>query len=249
MGLVARGAHSGRAHGVRALDLFCGGGGAALGMIAAGFDVTGVDIEPKHAKVYPGKFVCGDATNPPFDLADFDFVWASPPCQAFSVASKMRGTAHKHPDMIPDVRALLYGHPMTAIENVPGAPIRSDVVLTGPMVGLNRIVRRRHFELSWFPGLLPPPITRLGRKAWSWKNGNKGAVCITKRLCSPMHWYPRKKAGLPGRITPEEACEAMGIDLPMDGSQVGESIPPAYAEFIARSVLMEMAHMEVRHDN
>ena len=33
---------------LRALDLFCGGGGAALGLIQAGYDVTGVDINPRH---------------------------------------------------------------------------------------------------------------------------------------------------------------------------------------------------------
>ena len=35
---------------MRALDLFCGGGGAALGMIAAGFRVTGVDIDPSTSR-------------------------------------------------------------------------------------------------------------------------------------------------------------------------------------------------------
>ena len=38
-----------------ALDLFCGGGGAALGILEAGFDrVVGIDI--KRHKHYPGDF-------------------------------------------------------------------------------------------------------------------------------------------------------------------------------------------------
>ena len=56
---------------MRALDLFCGGGGATIGILRAGFDeVVGVDNNPRHARIYPGKFVCADATNPPFDLGD-----------------------------------------------------------------------------------------------------------------------------------------------------------------------------------
>ncbi len=45
--------------------------------------------------------------------------------------------AARHPDLIPQTRALLAPHPFTIIENVPRAPIRADVVLTGPMVLLS----------------------------------------------------------------------------------------------------------------
>ena len=118
---------------MRALDLFCGGGGAARGILAAGFDeIVGIDIAD-HRKAYPGHFILGDALNPPARLEDFDFVWASPPCQAFSLATYGSGKAHRDdlPNLIPHTRELLSAHPWTAIENVRHAPVRPDVVLTG----------------------------------------------------------------------------------------------------------------------
>ena len=213
-----------------ALDLFCGGGGAALGLMEAGFDVVGVDRVRRHAKVYPGTFICVDALNPPVDLADFDLVWTSPPCQAFSPITMNH--KHKHPDIIETVRRLLMGHPCTVIENVPRAPIRCDLALTGPMVGLNRIVRRRHFELSWWPGLQPQPQT-LPRKEW--REGR--AVTVTTSLCAWSHYYHRKRAGLPGRVPVAEAREVMGITIPMTARQVGEAVPPPFAKYVAELAL------------
>ena len=68
---------------MKLLDLFCGGGGAAVGYHRAGFaDITGVDID-QHDN-YPFSFVRGDALE---YLAahghKYDAIHASPPCQVF----------------------------------------------------------------------------------------------------------------------------------------------------------------------
>ena len=217
---------------MKALDLFCGGGGACIGLQQAGFDVTGIDINP-HPN-YPGTFIQADALRLPVDILDFEFVWASPPCQRYSVATVMGGyDPQSYPDMVPDVQALIDGHPYSCIENVPGSPLRKDVVLTGPVVGLDRIHRKRIFELSWFM-LSPQPI---GLAKGLWERGL--GVTVTKSLSSSSHYYTRKAAGLTGHVSNAEAKEVMGIDdrHKMTNAEIGEAVPPPYSEFIAREVI------------
>ena len=213
-----------------ALDLFCGGGGAALGLLQAGFDVV-VGIDHKPRRNYPGFFIQADALTPPVILSDFDFVWASPPCQAYSCRSPKYKM--KHPDLVSDVRNLLNGHPWTCIENVPGSPVRPDVVLTGPSMNLPKIQRNRHFELSFFM-LYPPPL-RVPRAQWVAGE----AYTITTSLGASAHFYPRKSRGLPGALTKSEAKVAMGIPLAhqMTRHEIGEAVPPPYAKFIADAVV------------
>ena len=222
--------------GLLALDLFCGGGGAAEGLRNAGFTVVGVDSNPRCGRYYPGLFVCADALEPPVRLDAFDLIWASPPCQRWSPATRGAGDPRRHPDHIPATRRLLAEHPYTIIENVPGAPIRDDVILTGPTVGLDRILRRRHFELSFWSGLMPPPVLT---------NTHPDVVTITTSMSSSNHFYRRKSQGLPGRLSPAEARAAMGITTEMPGYMVGEAVPPAYAQLLAEAALAAAARSGV----
>ncbi len=116
-----------------------------MGLHRAGFEVVGVDVSPQPE--YPFEFVRADALKFPID--GFAFVWASPPCQAFTAYK--RRTAHVRPrrNLIPATRARLEaaGVPYV-IENVVGAPLIDPVMLCGSMFGLD-VQRHRLFETSF----------------------------------------------------------------------------------------------------
>ena len=227
-----------------ALDLFSGAGGAALGLLDAGFDeVVGIDI--REPTGYPGTFIHANVAYLPVKMERFDFVWASPPCQRFSKGSLYRAEADKkHKNWIPFTKWLLKDHPYTCIENVMMAYtkgyMRADVTLTGPSNGLNHIQRTRVFETSFF--MLQPPRINIPREQW--KKGE--AVTITGSLGSASHFYPRKAKGLKGKLTNKEGRDFMGIgnQLVMTDKELGESVPPPYSERIGRAALDIMKNVE-----
>lgn len=207
---------------LRALDLFCGAGGVSMGLHLAGFDVTGIDIKPQPH--YPFRFVQADAMRLPVRLTDFDFIWASPPCQAY-IRKGISIKDGRHQKLIEPTRAALIssGKPWV-IENVEGAPVRPDLILCGTMFGL-AIRRHRWFEGS--PPLAPwvPATCDHGKKivgVYGHPHGKRGAA--------PKHAKPM----LPGSL--KTWSEAMGINW-MTTGELAEAIPPAYAEFIGRAVL------------
>lgn len=192
------------------LDLFCGAGGAAMGLHRAGFDVTGVDNRPQPR--YPFRFVQGDALRPPFDLSNFDLIWASPPCQAFTTARVIHG--REHPDRLTPTRRMLEASGLPwIIENVPNAPMRADYILCGSQFGERRLKRHRWFECSWSAFDLLPPCNH--------KDGELVSVF-----------------GHGGHIynSVQDWRDVMGIDW-MTRDELAQAIPPAYSEYIGRAAM------------
>lgn len=206
-----------RRTGFRVLDLCCCAGGAAMGLHRAGFDVVGVDIKAQPR--YPFTFHQADALTVP--LGGYDLLWASPPCQQFS-ALATREDLSGYPDIVAPIRdrMMASGIPWV-IENVPGAPIRRDVMLCGGMFGL-RSYRHRHFEAS-FP--IPQPAHPRHAIRVNRRGENRRA-----------HWDAGGHLTITGDVGRYCGPAAMGIDW-MSGAELSEAIPPAYAEFIGHAAL------------
>lgn len=198
---------------LRALDLFCCAGGVSMGLHRAGFEVVGVDIEPQPH--YPFKFIQADALA--FDTAGFDFIWASPPCQAFTAYKRRPNHVAERPNLIPATREKLraMGKPYV-IENVVGAPLEKPVMLCGSMFGLD-VRRHRLFETS-FPVEQPKCQHHLQLPRFPQATNRKNL----RRTVEVGVW----------RIPLEVQQKAMGIDW-MPVEKLSQAIPPAYARYLA----------------
>jgi DNA (cytosine-5)-methyltransferase 1 len=225
------------------VDLFCKAGGCSEGYRRAGFDVIGVDIEPQPR--YPFRFVLADALRAPIDWRKVDAVHASPPCQAFSAMRVMKNARADHADLLTPMREFLKasGKPYV-IENVPGAPMRRDVVLCGSMFGLGtadgegQLRRHRWFELNWKLSSLVPPCQHDRRKPIEvYGHGDSGRAYRRYRAVTVVS----KQGGSSRRdraiaYTTVERQQAMGIDW-MKDYELSQSIPPAYTELIGRQLM------------
>lgn len=208
-----------------ALDLFCCAGGASMGLHRAGFDVTGVDI--RRQPHYPFRFVQGDALRPPFDLSKFDFIWASPPCQAHTSLKTMHN-AKEHEDLIPQTREMLKASGVLyVIENVVGAPLNHPIMLCGTMFGLGipeaELRRHRIFETGPTYWSIPHGPCRHRKRTIGVYGGGHGVS---------LH---RHAKGQPC-FTADQERAAMGMNwAPVD--PLSQAIPPAYAECIGRAAM------------
>ncbi len=177
--------------------------------------MTGVDNRPM--KNYPFEFVQADALE--FVRAhgnEYDFIHASPPCQFATRARTIHG--REHPDLLTPMREALVslGIPWV-VENVPGAPMRADLILCGSMFGLETenggLIRHRWFEFGQPFGALVAP-------------------------CS----HPRKVISVFGHgghvyHGVEDWRRVMGINW-MSRDELAQAIPPAYCEFVGHHLML-----------
>lgn len=205
------------------LDLFCGGGGAAMGYHRAGFRVIGVDLEPQPS--YPFEFVRADALAflgrmPEGVVA----IHASPPCQSASYLTQGTNSHLEYPDLVEPTRRALEATGLPwVMENVPGARMRADLELCGEMFGLG-VLRHRLFE-SNVPLVQPEHVPHRGLVR-GWRHGvyQDGP-------------YVAVHGDGGSRGTLLEWQEAMGIDWILLKPTLAQAIPPAYTELIGRQLM------------
>jgi DNA (cytosine-5)-methyltransferase 1 len=239
------------------LDLFCCAGGAGTGYYRAGFEVFGVDIDAQPR--YPFWFHRGDALDVLRRLArgngvtftrkrngvietqvmyllDFDAIHASPPCQGYTRGNAGKET--KWPKLIAPVRELLIAAGLPyVIENVAGAreELVGPVGLCGCMFGLSardtdglklHLQRLRLFEAS-FPLVAPRACDHSSHE---WVAGAYGGARRDKyeaKFIRKGGYVPREK-----RVVQE----LLGIEYEMTWSNLFESIPPAYTEWVGSTL-------------
>jgi DNA (cytosine-5)-methyltransferase 1 len=216
-------------HRPRVLDLYCCQGGASAGYAAAGFDVTGVDkvAQPR----YPYRFVQADALAylrqliATGEIAEYDLIAGSPPCQRRTRCQKIQG--REHPALIAPTRNLMRATGLPyVIENVPSDgydddPLVDPVELCGAMFGL------RTYRHRWFESNLPLASPR-----------------------HPVHLHSTVKMGRP--LADGDWYHAVGnfsnvpyvrgdLGVPwMNRDGLRECIPPAYAQHVGRQVLAHL---------
>jgi DNA (cytosine-5)-methyltransferase 1 len=210
----------------RLLDLFCGGGGAAMGYVRAGFDVVGVDNRPQPH--FPFAFVQADALEYLADHGrEYDAIHASPPCQAYSIMRNLPWLRdRKYPELIDPTRELLAatGRPWV-IENVMGARLEA-MWLCGTMFGLP-FYRHRAFlsSIMWLaPGHpVHRGVIRSGRLF-----GSRGTAVVYGRELYRRRQDGERERGAGGV---QLIREVMGINW-MTRDELSQAIPPAYTEHV-----------------
>ena len=174
-------------------------------------EIVGVDINPQPR--YPFRFVQSDALT--FPLENYDFFWASPPCQRYSKACKQwRKEGREYPDLIGKIRKrFIKNQTPYVIENVPGSPLQHPIFLNGSVFGM-RIHRPRCFECNFYveqPNVPPMKPTKMGRPV---KDGD---------ILQPVGhfsgvWYAQQEMEIPW----------------MGQKDLGQAVPPAYSEYIGK---------------
>ena len=207
-----------------ACDLFCGGGGAAQGLKQAGFDIVeGYDI--KDQPDYPFESFIQDALD--VDIEPYDFIWASPPCQHFSIGTRKHNRKN-HADLLEITREKLVasGKPYI-IENVPNAPLLSPVILCGTMFPGLKVFRHRAFE-SNIELEVKMLCAHKGHKAKERRTDNGDFFTVAGHNTGTM----------------AEWSDAMGIHWMTRKQTLAEAIPPAYSEYLGKQVIEWITKLE-----
>jgi hypothetical protein len=199
-----------------AIDLFCGLGGWAQGLLAEGYETVGFDIE-RHdygTGTYPGQLVIQDVLSlHGSQFRDAAVIVASPPCQKYSYmampwkrAKALAAWYRESPERIAELNALFNAcfriqreaceaagrHIPLIVENVRGAQ---------PWVGRAKWHYGSYFLWGDLPALMPIPSsaqkfnpdgTKVGKDWFGGYGGGFGWDCSPMRRNNSRS--PRRKA-------------------------------------------------------
>lgn len=240
------------------LDLFAGAGGAGAGYTRAGFRVVGCDLDPKPLRHNPHECYVGDAPEVldtllaggawhGYRLSDFVAIHASPPCQSYcrsrhirTRSNGKRGVPNAAPRLILPVRRRLerataiLPRLVWVIENVEDAweEMPDGVRLCGTSFGL-RVQRHRLFSSPTMLYAAGACRHRVGDVSVRRKHADYTGLWRHGVLYRDGRGRLRPR---PQNASKSAAIAAMGIDW-MTMEELGESIPPAYTEWIGRQLL------------
>jgi hypothetical protein len=214
-----------------AIDLFCGLGGWADGLIATGWHVIGFDIE-RHAygkHRYPGSLVIQDVlTLSGAQFKDAGLIVCSPPCQEFSYMAmpwsraKAKAAAIRADEsgkMLAELTRLFDAcfriqaeaslaagrHIPMIVENVRGAQ---------PWVGLARWSFGSYYLWGDVPALMPVTVNRLKGGQTNWRDhgkpGYRGVQLQDHFKSSGLNWSDPTKRGQDfTRVAGRQAAEGV----------------------------------------
>ena len=216
----------------RLLDLFCGAGGAAMGYHRR---LRRGRRRPSAAAALPVPFHRRATRSRPGSRRHVRLGRvrrhprqpALPGVLARSRPVPKRGKTY--PDLLAPTRDLLEqtGLPWV-IENVPGAPMRPDIMICGCQVGLPNLRRVRWFETSWQAFALHAT------------HHTQTAPVVSVTGHGTPTWVREQFREMQGRNpTIADYRAAMGIDW-MNRDELSEAIPPAYTELIGHQLMQHL---------
>ena len=183
-------------------------------------EITGVDI--KLQKHYPFNFIQADALT--FPLDGYDFYWASPPCQGYSIMRNLPWNKNRNYPLLIDTtrQRLLSLKKPYIIENVMGAKMPAGW-LCGTMFG-KPYYRHRAFDTSYF--WLQPSHARHTNII------NSGRY-LKDRARKVIFKNPNSDANT------AEIRQAFDIDW-MNQDELSQAIPPVYREYLMNAFLRNL---------
>ena len=245
---------------MKAIDLFCKAGGASMGLHRAGFDVTGVDIEPQPR--YPFTFVQDDALEFPWDRCwycdatgnfyrhgeDGDYL----PCDE---CGGMFATKDFHYDFIwaspvcKRYTRMTNCRPGKASEHPDDiATIRGRLEACGKPWVIENVPGAPLRNPIMLCGLMfGLELHRHRLFEASFHIEQPVHPKHTKKASRAGHWTPGTVMSVCGNFSPvEHAREIMGIDW-MTRDELAQAIPPAYSQYIAERFLSSDSPEQTEH--